>query len=180
MWLTWRRECFRRQAWCSTSLATARFSQLTGKHPSHETPGACAGWGSLRQPRAGQRTALAKLSAYPTSTPLMEDSSFVVVEAEQDQAAVLSCLTEFFPSLNSSGDFSSWNLDRQLQVSQQRQRRPDGRLFIDELLSLVRIQGQPANSLTLTPVQQLILDSPSCRLICLPAYLSCQPAQTTV
>ena len=71
----------------------------------------------------------------------MEDSSFVVVEPELDQATVLSCLSEFFPSLT-TGDFSLWSLDRQLQVSQQRQRRPDGRLFVDELFGLVEMEGE--------------------------------------
>lgn len=71
----------------------------------------------------------------------MEDSSFVMVNEELDPAAVLSCLHEFFPSLTDSSDFSAWNLDRQHAVQQARQLRPDGRLFIDELLSLVEMDG---------------------------------------
>jgi len=84
----------------------------------------------------------------------MEDSSFVVVEPELDQATVLSSLNEFFPSLT-TGDWSLWSVDRQLEVSQQRQRRPDGRLFVDELFSLVEMDGKSQLGIGWVPQPEL-------------------------
>lgn len=76
-------------------------------------------------------------------------SSFVLVDSlaaggsAQLDTALLSTLSPYFPSINDSAAFP-WDFERTQEVKQTREQQPDGKLFIDELLSLLNIDGQSA------------------------------------
>jgi hypothetical protein len=76
------------------------------------------------------------------------DSSFVLVDQARDgvlDLSLLSSLAPFFPSISQPSAFA-WDYKRIEQVKGARSSRPDGRLFIDELLSLVDLDGQSFNA----------------------------------
>jgi hypothetical protein len=71
-------------------------------------------------------------------------SSFVMVDHDtpplaQDQ---LQSLSRYFPSLTKSSEFAFSQQSLVDQIHSHRSQTPDGRLFVDELLSLAGLDGQ--------------------------------------
>lgn len=84
-----------------------------------------------------------------SSTSSSTGSSFVLVDSTtgppQDPSALLSSLAPYFPSIGDPSAFP-WDYSRVQQVRQTRHLQPDGRLFIDDLLALLGIDGQSSLS----------------------------------
>ena len=94
-----------------------------------------------------------------------EDSFiFLPSPSAQDSSSQLGVdsLSAYFPSLNSSAPF--WSQDRLNAITDTRNRQPDGRVFIDELLALLEIDGPssypPRSSSDLSILLDRILSSP--------------------
>ena len=72
------------------------------------------------------------------------DSSFVFVDrVDQQDFTLLASLAPYFGSVvNQQGHDLAWSFERVQHVNQARQSRPDRKLFIDELLALIQLDGQ--------------------------------------
>ncbi|GAA5966259.1 hypothetical protein JCM3765_002576 [Sporobolomyces pararoseus] len=118
------------------------------------------------------------------------DSSFVMVDHNtpppaQDQ---LQALSKYFPSLSKSSNFVYSQQALVDQINSYRSQAPDGRLFIDELLSLAGLNGSaiypPQSPNELQSIILQILSSPSLSSLNISSILyylalSCSPSTAT-